>query len=395
MGLLSSNITLDVKDTTDNGIIILQPSGSDTSVATINKTVTGTTRIKARQRVGYATVNASNTLKLSNVSFGKNCFFAILMRVQVPEAINTGVVKVLESTQTIAAGTDAGQPKFSAYITGRLNSDTSYRGRFTIKSERNDGSRLTTADSTGAIYKLYGTVPSSQIFYGDATNPRIGNDWHWWIMRRSTSTKNTNAWFLSQSAISFIDANRMAVGVGSICDDTSFRLRANLGARGTQTNVGTTSTEGLENFTSLDYVIGGSAADLDIARIVKIDASLDSLQCSAVLQGKWINDLGTLSVAWNSVTAFVTGTRVSDGGSRFIALQDSTNIVTSNTTYWRPVEDFMINMASLAEAGSKITVNTGSFTAGNTNSPMLEVDCGTVTNPTALTKTITSGKVIL
>lgn len=392
MGLLTSNSTLDIKDSSNDGVVVLQPTAGDTSTATINRTQAGSTRIKARQRLKYATVNASNTLKLSDVSLGKNCFFGILFRTQVPEALASSEVKLFESVQTIASGVAAGQPKLRMFISGRSSSYT-YKGRVYVRSETNDGNITDTSDVINGLFKMYGSGVASQDFYGSNVLPKIEREWNYYNIKRSTSIKNSGGYFLSQGAISFVNANTMHVGVGVTDDETILRSLSTQGAITVGSTLGTLAANALENINNIDLVFGGSAADVDIARIVKIDASLNAEQAAAVMRGGFLSNIGTLSVAWDSVTAFTTGTRVSDGGNEFIALQGSTNQVTSNVTYWRPAQDFQINFGSLAEAGAKITVNTGSFVGGDTNSLLREVDAGTVT--TTLAKTVSSGKVTL
>ncbi len=362
MGLLSSNITLDVKDTTDNGIIVLQPSGSDTSVATINRLNTGSTRIKARQKLGYVTVDASNTLKLGNadLNIGADGFLAFLVRIKVPETFKASLAKIATTSQTIAAGADAGQPKLTIGIGGRQTTTptTTSRGNLFAWSELNSGARGL-AYATASVYKIYGTVTCYQSYWGDNGRTGIWNqrgEWAWVFIHRSTVAKNSGANFLSQTSISFIDANKMCCGIYPIHTDTQMKAMGGMSARGTALNVTATSADGIQSWTGLDFILGGSTS-IDIARIIKCNTSLSAQQAGGLFTGKGFADIG----------------------------------ITAGT------DDFIINLASSSEAGAKITTAAGTPTWNSTASdgPFIEVDTATVTYPTALTKTITTGKVIL
>lgn len=390
MGILSSNSTLNIKDSASNGVVILKPTAGDTSIATINRTQAGKTRIKVRQPVNYAKVSAANTLKLSDMSMGKNCFFAMLVRAVIPESMNNSISKLLTSEQLISAGSDVGQPKLTVFISGRIGPYAVQRGRVVAWTELVNGSRAMANDASGALFKLFGNVGSGQEFYGNYTMPGAGAGWVWVFLRRSTTTVGSST-YLSQGAIPFTYANTMSVGLG-IHDASQFQATANLTASGSNKALGTTATDALENLNNLHYIIGGS--DFDVARIVKIDASLTHLQAAMVMQGSFVEDLGLVMPDYSGVTSYITGDRVSDGGTDYIALQPSTGEPTSNTSYWRVAEDFIINFDSLSGAGAKITVNSGSYQSNSVDDgPAFDVDAGYVT--TTVVKNISAGRVVL
>lgn len=361
MGLLSSNITLDVKDTTDNGIVVLQPSGSDTSVATINRLNAGSTRIKARQKIGYVTVDASNTLKLGNadLNIGADGFIAMLVRIKMPESLFNSYAKIATTTQTIAAGSDAGQPKLMLGIAGRRGGtpSTGTRGRFFIWSELNSGARNVASDG-GTVLKIYGsTVDEGQYFWGDYNRPTLNcfqADWMWVYCHRSTVAKNPGANFMNRTSVSFTYANSMVAGLSPVRDSGLIKGNGNIGGPAATLTVGALSANGITTFTNIDFVLGGSTS-LDIARIIKCNSSLDYQSITGLFAGKSFEDV---------------------------------NITPTS-------DDFIINLSSLSEAGSKVTVNTGSPTwnSAASDGPIMEIDAGVVT--TTLNKTITSGKVIL
>lgn len=359
MGLLSANITLDVKDFASSGIIVLQPSGSDTSVATINRTQAGTTRVKARQKVGYVTVDALNTLKLgsADLNIGADGFLAFLVRIKVPESLKTSFAKIATTSQTIASGADAGQPKLTIGVGGRQNNSPSslVRGRFFAWSEKNDGSRGFAADSA-STYKTY-NVTNPQTYWGDNSRPGIWNqqaEWAWLFVHRSTAQKNSATNFLAQTSISFIEANSMACGIYPMREDTQMKAMAGMSARGDSLNVTATSNNGIQAWTGLDFVLGGSTS-MDIARIIKVSSSINAQQAGGLFTGKTFEDIGLTPTS----------------------------------------DDFIINLSSSAEAGAKITTAAGAPTWNSTatDGPFLEFDAGTVT--TTLAKTIATGKVIL
>lgn len=389
MGILSSNATLDIKDSTDNGVIVLKPTAGDNSTATINRTQAGRTRIKVLQPMNYARVSSTDTLKISDVSLGKNSFLGLLIRASVPESLNNSISKLITSEQLIAAGADTGQPKLTVFISGRIGPNASQRGRVVAWTELVNGARGMANDASGGLFKLFGNVSSGQEFYGNFTMPRVGKDWLWVFIRRSTTTVTTST-YLSQGAIPFTYANTMSVGLG--IHGTPFQATANLTAAGSNRPLGTNATDSLENLNNLNYILGGST--FDIARIVKIDASLNPLQAGMVMQGAFVEDI-TLSISeYSGATGYITGDRVNSGGTHYIALQPSTGVSVSDTAYWRVAEDFMINFDSLSAAGAKVSVNTGSYTSNSVaDGPVLEIDAGDVTTTT--NKTISNGRVVL
>lgn len=390
MGILSSNSTLDIKDSASNGVVILKPTAGDTSIATINRTQAGRTRLKALQPLRYATVDASNKLRLNNISLGKNSCFAILVRIEIPEASNATSPALLTSVQTIPSGTHIGQPRFQILVGGRLTSTPSNiaRGTFCTYTSDNSGTLKLNAHDTSTIRQMYGARGAEKLTFGSTGSPRIGKEWMWFIIKRNVSLKpNLNCF--DQTSITFAGSNQMSVSIGFITKRPQLSGSACITARNVLANVlGTTATDNPENENNLDFIIGGTVP-FDIARIVKIDAGLEAVQISGVMMGKSADDFN-LSSSWDSVTSYVTGTRVKDGGNEFIAIAPSTNEPTSNTSFWRPVEDIVVNFGTTLDP--KITVESGIYVTGVDTDQLLEQDIGYVT--TTLAKSISNGEVL-
>lgn len=360
--MLSTDATLNIKDTTDNGIVILNPTAGDASTCTINRFNTGTSYIKALQRVGYVTLNQADQLKFgnANLDIGNAGFLAVLVRIPADD-LGAGYYKILESTQTYGASI----PKLALTVRG-MNFATAAEARLPVIDSQ-------AGDLTSTVKNVYSTSTGWAITNGfdNTLAPFGGNSstswvyqprWTWIILARADATPPADTSIVTMGSTStWIAANRMNVGYAFNTDDLQELSSGSLNVR----NAGLAllnsgAANGLDVFTGLDFAIGGNSLstaskNIDVARIIKYSACPTLRQMIGLLKGRSFEEVG-----------------ITPGS-----------------------QDKLINLESSAAAGADITTLSGTpyWQTTATDGPLLEIPVGTLT--TTLVKTIANGKVTL
>jgi len=357
MGILSSNVTLDINDSASNGVVILDPSPSDTSTATINRLQSGTSRIRTLGPSGYATVNLANQLKLGNadLDIGGNTFMMALIRIPSFEALtgSTDYWKIFESTQL----TSTSVPKFALTVRGK--GQASLPRLIVAETETQAGTGTRTQCTFATSNNANTPFDSSMTPWGNTLHrPRPYTGWIWVGFVRNTSGANAQVgpYLTVNSGSNLCSNNQMTMFYNFANDSIDKVSHLNIApAQTTRISLTGGGTAGLVSITGLDFAIGCTAANsLDIARLVKMDSLPLPMVMHSLMRGGSLAD----------------------------------NNVTENA------QNFVIDFTSAAIAGAKITTLSGApvWNTSATDGPMLHREVGTVTYPTALTANIANDK---
>lgn len=389
MGILSDNPSaLDIYDGVTNGSVTLAPSPSDNTTCTITHHGTGSAIIRTAGRMGYVRLDNNNKLKLGNVNLnlGNDGMLAMLIRVpssKTLEAIGTNKIQFLTANQL-----NGSTPQVAIAARGAGNSGNASGRQIVLEAANNNGSLSVTPmfknDGTGlnpakaknvaphiSDFTPFGSVaavPSSVDGNGANTYQvaRLTNydKWMWVIMLRSSinRTQSSQATISETAAWCFGNSTNLGwcLADNTLEEQHPSSVIINGASRSALSGAATNLPLTLSN---LDFTLGGTPnhddSYFDLAKIIKIDSAPDVNKVLALLRGAALEDVG----------------------------------ITPGTN------NFMLNMGSLAAAGSLIT-EVGSFTAGNwksdaTDGPFCNYPIGKVTNGAPLVLTITNGRVIL
>lgn len=389
MGILSVNPSaLDIYDAVTNGSLTLAPEPTDNTVCTITHHGTGSVIVRTAGRMGYVRLDNNNKLKLgnTNLQFGNDGMLAMLVRVpsaKTLEDIDTSEIEFIKSNQVSGSN-----PKLAIVARGAGHTSANLARQVVLKGANNDGSLSMTpmfpANGTGlsankakntathvSDFTPFGSVAAVPTSVdGNNANTykfaRLSNydKWIWVFMLRSSANRLQSGQALISDTGAWVFGNSTNLG-WAMGDDTmdeqhSSSAIINGGSRSLLTGA---STNLPVTVSGLDFNLGGTAgfddSYFDLAKIIKIDAAPDVNKVLALLRGAALEDVG----------------------------------ITPDTN------NFMINFASLAAAGSLVT-EVGAFSASNWKSdavdgPLCNYPIGKVVAGSPLVLTITNGRVIL